>query len=279
MDGEKPATVNQHPISHSHCSSSFYFRNTPGPFSVTVAGKDMVVLTHPQEVADAYKIPTLYHDAFVRDFFNQLGVSPVGMRKMFQDPRSFAAKEKSTSMLQNENPLYKCFTHYQSDLYKGKLHPGEQFDVFQGKILRYIDDSLQWDHLSSGPGATSTINRIIPHERTLSLSDWCREVIVKATTRAIFGDALLDIDPNFLQYFYDFDDESWKLTYQLPRFLSKDAHAVKDKILDVVVEFLKLPLGKTEDACWLVKMLGKEQRNIGIGERDIAAMLMVVFWV
>jgi len=70
MDGEKPATVNQHPISHSHCSSSFYFRNTPGPFSVTVAGKDMVVLTHPQEVADAYKIPTLYHDAFVRDFFN-----------------------------------------------------------------------------------------------------------------------------------------------------------------------------------------------------------------
>jgi len=102
------------------------------------------------------------------------------MRKMFQDPRSFAAKEKSTSMLQNENPLYKCFTHYQSDLYKGQLHPGEQFDFFQGKILRHIDDSLQWDHLSSGPGATSTINRIIPHERTLSLSDWCREVIVKA---------------------------------------------------------------------------------------------------
>jgi len=46
-----------------------------------------------------------------------------------------------------------------------------------------------------------------------------------------------------------------------------------------VVEFLKLSLEKTEDACWLVKMLGKEQRNIGIGERDIAAMLMVVFWV
>lgn len=168
----------------------------------------MVVLTHPQEVVDAYKIPTLYHDAFVRDFFNQLGVSSVGMRKMFQDPRSFAVKEKSTSMLQNENPLYKCFTHYQSDLYKEQLHSEEQFDVFQGKILRYIDDSLHWNHLSSESDATSTINRIIPHERTLSLSDWCREVIVKVITRVIFGDALLNIDSNFLQYFYDFDDES-----------------------------------------------------------------------
>lgn len=279
MDGEEPTPVDRHHISHNHCLSRFYFRNTPGPFSVTVAGKDMVILTHPQEVADAYKIPTLYHDDFVRDFFNQLGVSPIGMRKMFQDPRSFAVTEKSNSMLQNENPLYKCFTHYQSDLYKGQLHPGKQFEVLQAKILRCIDDSLQWDHLPSEPGATSTISRIMPYERTLSLSDWCREVIVKATTRVMFGDALLHIDPKFLQYFYDFDDESWKLTYQLPRFLSKDVHAVKDKILDVLVEFLKLPPDKTEDACWLVKMLVTEQRNIGIGERDIAAMLMVVFWV
>lgn len=239
----------------------------------------MVILTHPQEVADAYKIPMLYHDAFVQGFFNQLGVSPIGMRKMFQDPRSFAAEGKPTSMLQNENPLYKCFTHYQSDLYKGQLHPGEQFDVLQRKIARNINDLLQWDDLPFGHGAASTTTRILPHERIMSLSEWCRGVIVKATTRAIFGDALLDIDPNFFQYFYDFDDESWKLLYQLPHFLSKDAHTVKDKILDVLVEFLRLPLEMREDACWMIKMLENEQRDIGIGERDIAAMLMVVFWV
>ena len=239
----------------------------------------MVILTHPQEVADTYKDTTLTHDTFVRNFFNQLGVTPVGMRKLFQDPRSFPAKEKSSSMLQNENPLHKAFANYQSELYKQQLHPGERLDVLQPKVLHYVNDSLQWDNLPSQHAPSSaTVNTLHPG-KIVSLSEWCREVLVKATARSFFGDAPLDIDPNFLQNFYDFDDVSWKITYNLPYLFAREAHASKDKLLDVLVEYLNLPHGKKEAACWLIKMLEKELREIGVGDRDIAAMLLLVFWV
>ena len=239
----------------------------------------MVIVTSPLDVAEVYKNTTLTHDVFVRSFFSQLGLSTEGMRKMFQDPRDFAIKNMKASLLQSENPLHKNFSHFQSDLYQQQLHTGKRLNVLQAKFLQYINGSLQWDKLPSGHTPSSAVEKTVPLEKVISLSQWCREVLVNAATRSLFGDAPLEIDPNFLQYFYDFDGESWKLLYQVPYFLAKDAHAVKDKILDVLVQFVRLRQEQKEDACWLIKTLEKESKYIGLAERDIAAMLLIVYWV
>lgn len=58
----------------------------------------------------------------------------------------------------------------------------------------------------------------------MNLYDWCADVLGHAAIHALFGDTLLGFEPRALEYSYNFDEESWKLTFQLPPlFAQKDA--------------------------------------------------------
>lgn len=86
-----------------------------------------------------------------------------------------------------------------------------------------------------------------------SLLEWTRDVLLKAVTEAFFGGRLLELEPQLLQYFAAFDDESWKITYKYPRNVSRDMYRAKDKILEAIEAYLRLPSYQRPDAAWLIR--------------------------
>lgn len=190
-----------------------------------------------------------------------------------------AKGDRSKSLLQNENPLQKCLIHLNSDIYKQQLYPGEKLNVLQRRFLEYIDTSLRWNTLSSFCVSAPASNEVPCKEPTFSLYKWCREVLIDAATRTFFGDILLEIDPAFTQHFNDFERNSWKLPYQYPQIFAKDVHAAKSKMLDTLMTYLSLPKEQRSDASWLIQTLENEQREICIPDRDIAALIVMGYWV
>ena len=100
-----------------------------------------------------------------------------------------------------------------------------------------------------------------------------------SATRAFFGDRLLELEPELLQSFFDFDDNSWKLTYKLPGFLSKEVTAAKQKGIDALTRYFQLAKEERPGEAWLVRTLEAEMRHVGIQEPDIAAFIMIFYWV
>ncbi len=98
-------------------------------------------------------------------------------------------------------------------------------------------------------------------------------------TRAIFGERLLEIEPNLLEYFVRFDDNSWQLTYKLPHAFAKEMHSGKDKIIATFQQYFALPKKDRADATWIVHTLEREMRHLGLEEKDISSLFVMPFWV
>lgn len=113
----------------------------------------------------------------------------------------------------------------------------------------------------------------------ISLKEWCGDVLLDAATRAFFCERQLEIQPDLFQRFFEFDDDSWMLLYRYPRFLSRRMHRAKDVAIDAMTKSFELTLDRRQDAAWFVQTLEKEQKQLGIDERDIATLQLMVYWV
>ena len=172
------------------------------------------------------------------------------------------------------NPLHKTLAHLGEDFYRQQLYPGKELDILQKTFLQRIHDSFLWDNMSDKIILSSTQDT-----RTVSLLQWCREVLLDSATRSFFGDRLLDIEPDLFESFFDFDDNSWKLTYHLPRFLSKEMFSAKEKATDALRRYLALPREQRPGEAWLIRTLEAEMRQLGIEVPDIASFIMMIYWV
>ncbi|KAI4268938.1 MAG: hypothetical protein LQ337_007557 [Flavoplaca oasis] len=98
-------------------------------------------------------------------------------------------------------------------------------------------------------------------------------------TKAFFGNRLIELEPKLYENFFYFDDNSWKFTYKIPRPWSSDIYAAKKTAQDAMDAYFHLPQQQRPDAACLIQTLGAEMRARNIGSSDIAALLMITFWV
>ncbi|MCJ1343208.1 hypothetical protein MMC31_001400, partial [Peltigera leucophlebia] len=117
------------------------------------------------------------------------------------------------------------------------------------------------------------------NERSVSLLEWTRQVLLDGSTRAFFGDKLLEIDPDLFASFFYFDDNSWKLIYKIPRYWSSDVYAAKQKAQDALKVYFCLTKEQRPGEAWIIRTFEAELRGLGVDEPDIAAVIMMVFWV
>ena len=115
--------------------------------------------------------------------------------------------------------------------------------------------------------------------KTVSLLGWCREVLLDSATLSFFDERLVQIDPELYDSFFVFDELSWKLLFRYPRLFAHKMYAAKDRIIDALTIYFKLPPSERTGESWLISELEREMRNIGIGDRDIAAIIMPLYWV
>lgn len=185
------------------------------------------------------------------------GGSPAAVAKMWRIPG-----DNSPAAI-NTNPMHKTLAHLCEDFYRQQLHPGNNLDVLQKGFLQIINASLLWENIPE-----NVILSSMPTEKQVSLLGCCRHVLLDAATRSFFGDRLLEIQPDLFKSFFDFDDNSWQLK-----------NAAKKTGMDALREYFMLPKEERKGEAWLVRNLEAEMRNVGIEEPDIAAFVMMIYWV
>jgi hypothetical protein len=249
-----------------------YFHNTRQPFGLTVAGQQLYIVTSPPDVSAVYRNnTTLTFDQFVRDIMFSIGASEDAIRKMWEAPggsQNAGADDKTQSR------LHKALAHAGEDFYRQQLQPGDQLDELWPRIQNLIDESLLWDNIT-GDGIISKDN----DTKKVSLLKWSGAVLLSSVTRAIFGERLLQLEPELLEYFTIFDDNTWKLTYKLPRPFAKDMFSARDKIVATFEQYFALPEMERADATWLVHTLAREMKHLQLEQKDMAALFAMPFWV
>lgn len=63
---------------------------------------------------------------------------------------------------------------------------------------------------------------------------------------------LQGLESELLQHFVVLDDESWKLNYKYPRYMSRNMHDAKDKPLAFINTYFRLPKDTGMEAAWLI---------------------------
>ena len=173
----------------------------------------------------------------------------------------------------NPNPMQKPLVWLCEGFYRQQLYPGQQLDTLQMQFMKNIDRSVSWNYLSAEYVLSSSAKF-----KRVSLLRWCRHAIVNATTDTFFGDRLLEIEPNLVEKFHEFDENSWKLLYKLPNSLCGDMRAAKKVAVDAITQYFNLPKEKRKGEAWLVRNLEDEMRNAGIDGDDLAKFVTMLYW-
>lgn len=108
--------------------------------------------------------------------------------------------------------------------------------------------------------------------------DWTSEVFISTTTKLYWGKSLLEIEPNLLHIFRQWEETNWKYVFQLPRCLSKDTYAARDGLVGALTKYFHLPRERRSDTAYFVKMAESELRDIALDEREIARIHMLQMW-
>lgn len=144
-------------------------------------------------------VESFSYDTFVRDVMVASGASPSVIDKMWL----FPSKNGHGFTATVPNPSNKCLAQLTRDFHRQQLHPGDHHRELSDKFLFYIDGSLHWECIS----AKFVIDDDGFLKRT-SLKKWCRDVLLQAATKAFFRESLLEIQPDLLDNFVNFDDNS-----------------------------------------------------------------------
>ncbi|KAL8720936.1 MAG: hypothetical protein Q9181_007815 [Wetmoreana brouardii] len=227
-----------------------YFGDVRKPFALTVMSQRLYIITSPQDVSAIYRnTTTLTFDEFVRDMMLSFGVSEEGVRRMWESPRTGGS-------------------------YRQQFQPGDRLDDLWANIQDRFSASLEWNAIT-GKSVLSKEG----DSKTVSLMRLCQQILLASVTCAVFGDRLLQMNPNLLQAFLAFDDDSWKLTYKLPPLFAKDMHKAREQIFAALQSYFVLPRDARTGATWVVHVLEDEMRKIGLEEYDIAALFGMPFGV
>ena len=246
-----------------------YFGDTREPFTITVAGSRLSVLTKAKDVAEAYKnTTTLAFDGFVQAMMRIFGSSKYCVETMYTYI-PHAPHDKDFP-----NPHHKSLGKLARDMHIKQLFPGEHLNDLGNRFINYFHNSLALEQISIKSYATQKDS----NSAVVPLLKWASDVLTLGGQRAYFGTLLEEIDPNMTWTFLEFDELSWQVLYQYPKLISRRMNVLKDKLIEDLDIYFSTPQDKRTGDVWFTKAFEHEVRQIGIGTHDLATMMVQVYW-
>ena len=173
------------------------------------------------------------------------------------------------------NPHQKPLGTLSRELHIYQLFPGPELDKLGEKFARHFESDLQLENITPFVNARPSASDkalIVP------LMRWISRVFVAAGQQAYFGSSLTDIYPSMEDNFLEFDALGWQVLYQYPRIFSRHMHRARDKLVDALEEYFAKPPKERSDGAWFTTTEEREMRSLGISTRDIARMMLIVYW-
>lgn len=111
----------------------------------------------------------------------------------------------------------------------GEMHPRKQEEMIN---LEYLIKAEKVNELTAQ--FARTLQRDISHKfengpGEVELFKWLRTLMFTASTTALWGERVLEMIPNFEQYFFQFDTDILSLFFRLPRWIIPKAFSNRDK--------------------------------------------------
>ncbi|KAL9006858.1 MAG: hypothetical protein Q9188_000389 [Gyalolechia gomerana] len=131
-----------------------------------------------------------------------------------------------------------------------------------------INKSLHIDNFSSG-----FVESTSPGTKTVSLEKWVRYRLVHSASKALFDESMMKVDPQFVFYYFAFEEAAWKMLYRYPEFLAQDLYGAAKFILRSMSRFYEF---ERPDTVWMFKTMETEMRNLGLPSGDIATMTFML---
>lgn len=221
----------------------------------------------------------LSYDPFVRRVLLVFGISAYNVRKMFvPDPGSLIdAGEKGDSLLVTSNPRKKHYVHMQSEWFKQQLQPGERLDTLQNAYLVHLRKALDLD-LFNGDFVVPSNTDGVPQGPTVSLPKFTRYILSRCVFKTFFGEELFEAEPNIAKLYQKWEDDSWKVFFKYPYFLTKGLHAARLQAIEGLIRYYKLPLDRRTNMAWLFGTLDSELNSLKFNDTDRAGVIMMIVW-
>jgi hypothetical protein len=173
------------------------------------------------------------------------------------------------------NPSSKPLAVLARDMHIRQLYPGEYLDSLGKEFDDYFAGHLDHDNiLQSCPYACASAEASI----SMPLLEWCSDVFTRAGQQAYFGKLLDEIDPGYTSKFVHWDDISYQLQFQYPRWLSAKMHQGKAQLVDGMLKYIETPQEERKGDAWFVKAMEDELRALNLTTYDIALMMVTIYW-
>lgn len=241
-----------------------YFGNTRKPFIFVLGGQNVNMITSAKDTTAVFKLPEkLVFDTYIQDMMLRFGISKHGVDTTWHSPEGLSDQSSRNRTL---------FKILESTM-KKQLNPGNDMLKLQDELLSKINHQLTWEFIPN-----SNLQGSDPSEKVVSLLEWTRKCLLKSVTMAFYGEAIFKIEPDFLDIFSNFDDNGWKLPYQVPAAFAKDMISPKESAQRAFRKYFDLPTSERTDACGMVHSIEAEMRKAGIKSEDISTFLLMVYW-
>ena len=227
-------------------------------------------MTAASDVTEAYRnTTTLSFDQFVMALMRVCGSSESCVEAMFRPlpkvKRGFP------------NPHEKALGRLSREIHIHQLFPGVGLDVLDLRFAEFFKVNLQLGAMATClPGKYPT--RSSGSEVVLPLMIWCSDIFIRGGQTAYFGDRLAQIDPELTWSFLEFDELSWQVLYQYPKVLSRKMNKAKNKMIKSLEVYFSLPTSERVEDIDFVRHMEEEMRDLGIQNRDIATMMLTMYW-
>jgi hypothetical protein len=226
------------------------------------------VITKSEHVGQVYRnSQTLSYEEFVQMMMRILGNSEQSVRVMFTP----LPTEKKGFPNPHGKPLGILFR----EMHIHQLFPGENLDFLENRFYEFFNENLTMDRLKEQ--CSYAISKA-PESIDLPLTQWCSDYLVKGGQKAYFGPRLADIDSDLTDAFIVFDELSYQVIYQYPRFLAKKMLAARDRVLQGLERYMQLSRDDRVEDSWFVGAMEDELRAIGMSARDMAIATMTIYW-
>jgi hypothetical protein len=217
----------------------------------------------------------LSFDPFITNVMHTFGLEAASVTKMYtSDPAQIIPQRyHAQSRLVNHNRLRKHYIHNMSEWLSQQLLSGAHAEVLQNRYAAHLDELLRWENLDP-----KYIQTAEGGKKTVSLRNYTRVSLTNGANRTFFGKELFETAPDFIECYKIYEDESWKIFFQYPRFMARDLHDAKDKALDAMAGYLALPREQRPYISWVMDTMNNELTYLGLPPRDVAGVIMLITW-
>jgi hypothetical protein len=260
--------------SSSRCHSKVF--RSHEPYALVLGGRETLILRDTDHVNHIWKdTAALSFDPFITSVMYTFGLEDSSIKKMYApDPaKLIPEKYHPVSRLVNHNRKKQHYIHNMSEWLSQQLLPGAHAELLQDRYAGHLDRLLRWENLDPVYMKTNGAT-----QKTVSLRNYTRVSLTNGANKTFFGKELFENSPDFIEGYKVYEDESWKIFFQYPKFMAKHLHEQKDKALDAMTSFLALPEEQRPETSWVMDTMNKELTYLGLPPRDRAGMIMLIAW-